>query len=242
MPITIHPGAKIVLFGDSLTNGFGGTAWQDGGFTSTVTAAFGSPSNACTNSATSCTNSATSCTYRSPIPTVIVHGHNSAKISTLQGLVASEVIALNPTHVFIQGTGTDMLDGTGYDQYQTDATALLTTIKAGLPSAQVAWLNIWNYGEWQAGAAEGEPFYGYITLYNARIPLALAAVDASYVYIDIRAARDTYEAAHNTPYPGVSAGIMTIETPPAYGAHCNASAGAPNLSTTVLASVTFVTP
>lgn len=236
MSLTLQPGDKIVMFGDSITAGIGFGPWYAPWVTSvnaTYTAAgttlvskpaagpFVSPHRA--GAVTTSPNLAP----RNYSPTIINKGVGGNKIVDLIARVNADVIAQSPTVVIIEEGINDVIGGTDVTTFGNNAVSLLNTITSGLPGVRLAWVSCLCYGEVYPDPTWGPP----INAINAKIQTAIAG--AGGTYIDVRTPQQAYEAANNTPPPGVNMGILTNDS-----THPNAT-GIPLMSTAALAVTTI---
>lgn len=102
--------------------------------------------------------------------------------------------------------------------FASNYAAYLAAIKSGLPGVKIGCVSVFCDGEQYPDPADGP---GGPTDFNTII--AGVAYNAGAYYLDVRTAQQAYEAAHNTPAPGVVSGVLTAETPPTTGIHPNAT-------------------
>lgn len=201
----IHPNVKVVFVGDSITVGGAQDPWYKPMTDSW--ARF----------------------YGASAPTVVNKGVSGDKVADVLARVASDVVALSPDLVWIEVGVNDRIALTDLTTLAGTCSSLLSTIRAGLPSAQIAWNSIFCYSE-----QFPDPGAAVTDAYNAVISAACTAGSATY--IDVRTQQQLAEAAQNVPSPGVVSGILTAEAPPALGIHPTTAAGVPIIGGVALRS------
>lgn len=236
--LTLQPGDTISFFGDSITLGVGQGAWYSANYIPTVNAAYVKAGTILTTSLAAATTRSGSVST-SPLlapqdgrPTVLNAGVSGDTVAMMLARVAADVIAHSPTVVVIEGGVNDAKNGTNLGTFATTCASLISTLRAGLPAARLMWIGAFCFGEMYP--AQGTD--ATVPSYNSVISSACAS--ASVTYVDTRTPQQAYEAAHNTPPPGVDTGITCFDTVPP-GVHPSAAVGQPIMGTAALAQTTL---
>lgn len=198
--IPVTTGTKVVFVGDSLTAGgyFDQTQSINGGVNLLVQqlATAGAHVNAINSG---------------------VNGNTSANIAAA---IASRITNYHPDVVVLFVGLNDCATSVALATYTTNMTSIITTTKATLPSVRMMLVGIILDGErWASGPVRfaGNSFdTGPLSIdaYNA-VQVSLAATYGC-TYVETRAPFATLESQLNTPEPGVSSGVLTLD-----GIHVN---------------------
>jgi hypothetical protein len=120
--------------------------------------------------------------------------------------------------------------GSNQTVFQSDWHSYLATIVAALPTIQIAAVSIFSRVENYPDTVNNTE----IDQLDAIIKTEVEGVGGTYV--DVRAVQQAWEAANNTPPPGVASGLLTDD-----GVHPKTS-GVAMISTAVLSATTITPP
>lgn len=226
--LQLTPGTTIFVPGDSITAGFGtGVPWNDS-MLHTYDGIFvpPAPRPAVVNRTAAVTNRAATATVPSPPgahydnydPIWLTIGQSGASASQITAnIIAPQAAALAGVWnlVVIIEAGTNDLGNyyngaTTLAQIRIDYDALIATIKAANPRAQIAGLNVMCQNIFSTGGEQyPDPNNSYFVSVNAVIAASIAA--AGGILLDIRAAEQAHEQANNTPSPGTVVFDLTFD-------------------------------
>lgn len=213
---TISPTAKVLFTGNSITAGTPGI-WY--------TNAVGS----------------LNATFAPQVLSTVNTGVGSTGIAAIASAIPTRITNFNPTHVVVEiGINDITVLGTTLPTYLADmSTIVAACVAAGIPAANIWWLEIGLYGEaWNNSGPGGTPafdnFYDpTINSWNASIATQCASLGINFV--PLRAAL-LASAVVNNPTGLLTNGVLTLSTG-GPNPHPNTTLGQPIWSAQWLATV-----
>lgn len=218
--LPVSAGKKTHFVGDSIT----ALGWYSatGGIVDQVNATWPAPANAVIGatatgkagvvSGASATVIASAQTRKSIA--VTASGVSGNVVADVSSNMSTRVFAFNPDILIVELGVNDILTGTDITTFSNNVASLLSQALAWKPTLPIMWVGPTAYGEvWQVGPpVDWLSGYGNnvsFPTYIAAIRSACASVGA--VFVDTRAPLLVYESTHNTPAPGASQGIATLD-------------------------------
>lgn len=195
-----------------------------------TSATLGATSTAATLGVTSTSATLSGKAYTSTSQAFSNSGLNIEQIRQQQSVWLVAGVAAGATIYYVEA-GVNNVFGANKDipGAQASSLQLIADIHAAAPSAKVAWLNVFAGGSEQIPAATDSD----VATVNGYIAAAVSA-NSSFAYlIDVHTAQQAYETAHNTPLPGATTGVLTLD-----GTHPNAT-GQVFFATTMEASISY---
>jgi lysophospholipase L1-like esterase len=198
-PLIIAPGARITLGIDSITIGYNASNSQTDtsfGMWLPLQTAMSSAFTAAGKKPPTFTN------------TGAVGQNTSGWLAGLNSLV----LTTNPTDVFlILGTNDASSGAIPAATTQSNCVSAFTQIISSFPSVRihVFGTHLYTSEQWPDGSASGPSNSALAALCNAAIYAAVAMFPANCRWYNMRQFEYTWEAANNTPQPGVATGLLT---------------------------------
>ncbi len=165
-----------------------------------------------------------------PVGAWINSGVPGDKVADVLARVNADVNAHHPNVVVIEVGVNDVGGGTDPATFRTTYASLIVDIRAANPTVRIALVSVFALGEQYPDPLN-------TTIVNFNWIIQSLAIDYGCVWIDARTPQQAYEAANNTPSPGVVSGVLTIETPPTLGEHPNATGKSVIYTPTALAKI-----
>jgi hypothetical protein len=218
--MNIVAGSKVVFVGDSIT----AQGWFNGGTEPAVTGTLEALINA--NGLGTVVPGVTSGTPGSvtgvggvsrgqSVPFVTVNsgvsGNAAANIATD---LANRVTNFNPNVVFLEvGINDAVVYFTDPTAFAASYSSILSGILAWNPATKIICVGLIARGEqWSTGPTWGINIYdSNILQFDGIIQTIVVGAGANVIYADIRTPLLAYEAAHNTPAPGVLFPVVTVD-------------------------------
>lgn len=218
-------GDKLVIIGDSITEGQGQGTWYGPWLTGLQASGPPLVSIPAGGAMTSGVASVTSVARNVNSLTVVNAGVAGNRLDQLLARLATDCIAQNPTAVIVECAVNDIAQFTPPATYRgTHDTVLGNLIAAGISAAKIASVGVFCYNEIYPDTGVGS-FGAAIDAQEAQTSASCAAVGVTYV--DVRTPQQLYESLHNTPPPGAQTGILCLDGAGARGVHPNAALGIP---------------
>jgi len=163
-------------------------------------------------------------------------GHSGDETGDIAAAVTARITSFAPDVIVLLIGINDVFFGVNPAVSQANYDSILSQIRAWSSTVVIACLSVLTEGEqWAAGPVwsnSGPNDDAAIDSFNAFIQTLCTTYNATYV--DVRSQMLTYEAAHNTPAPGVASGVLTVDR-----IHPNAT-GQVQVSTYAIQSFTVV--
>jgi lysophospholipase L1-like esterase len=180
---TLRPDLKIVVLGDSITAGPVPIGWAQ------------ELANYC------------HLVYGDRSPTFVNMGTGGINIAnTVDQGKAAAAIAQNPDMLFIELGTNDEIPGVTRASIKASADYLLSTLRAGLPTIPMVWVGPWAARSENWGP---DPLQNRMDAVQGGIQDSAPAFNVQYV--EVRSTQQVDEMTNNTPAPGITPGINTID-------------------------------
>lgn len=187
-PIRAHAGQHWHFVGDSITN-FGWFA-AAGGFVDQINALVGGAGI-----------------------TVTSYGLGGDKVGGLAPRVHERVAIYRPDVIVVEIGFNDAPAATPSAQFRADYDSILIGCRAECPNAQLMSISILTFQEqWLSGPLRWSPSATQTNIDTLNVQIAASAAALGAAYVDVRAPALVYESTHNTPEPGVTSGILTLDS------------------------------